>query len=379
MREPLCYAGKGAERAGVDDLPGQTAAQQDEGQHAADQPGVSAREGDATPQPADHERAGEGGHHAAGTDPDQEGDVHVLHRPGHPGTEDQDDHRAPAADHQDLAVDFLVAQVGAVLGDDRPAVDVVGDDLGRRHDEPVRGRHDRGQDADADQSGQPGREEFDEQGGQSLVRVARRLEKLRAEHAPGQDAAQTEHSHRQTDGEGELDEAHPVAVVLERPDLVADVGQHAERDVGEQHAGDGPPGVVERIRRVERPDQVLVLDAQIGGERAQAAVHPGREEEHDDDDDRDEEHHQALDAVRQDVRVCAAEHHVDEQHAGRDDQRGHRLESEHDLEHDQSRHELSGDVEEQDQGEDGDEQPHAVALVAVAQVFGDRPIAELVA
>ena len=56
----------------------------------------------------------------------------------------------------------------------------------------------------------------------------------------------------------------------------------------------------------------------------------------------------------------------------------HRLEAEHGLEHDQPRHELSGDVEEQHQGEDGDEQTHAVAPVAVAEVLGDRAVAELV-
>ena len=75
----------------------------------------------------------------------------------------------------------------------------------------------------------------------------------------------------------------------------------------------------------------------------------------------------------------AAEDDVDEQHTGSDDQRRHRFEPEHDLEHDEARHELSGDVEEQDQREDRNQQPDAVAPVAVTQVLGDRAVAELVA
>ena len=192
-------------------------------------------------------------------------------------------------------------------GRDRPPVEVVRNDLRRGHDEPVRRRHDRRQDADADERRQPGREELDEQRRERLVRGRALFVQAAAQHRPGQGAAQAEHAQGDAEDGSEAQEGETRLARLERPDLVADVRQQSERNVGQQHRQLRPPGVVERRRTVDPADLVRVLPADVRDYRAETAVQAGAEEEQEDDQHADQQHQEALDAVGEDVRVGAAQ------------------------------------------------------------------------
>ncbi len=74
-----------------------------------------------------------------------------------------------------------------------------------------------------------------------------------------------------------------------------------------------------------------------------------------------------------------AEHHVHTEYARRDGERGRGVEPEHRLEHHQPGHQLAREVEKEHQREHRNQYPNAVALIAVAQILGDRSVAETVA
>ena len=125
---------------------------------------------------------------------------------------------------------------------------------------------------------------------------------------------------------------------------------------------------------------MLVLLAEAVDDRAEpAAVQTDPEQEQQDHQDRQAEHHHALGAVGEDVRMGAAEHHVDHQHHRRDDERPDGFHAEHDLEHHEAGDQLPGQIEEQHQREHRDDHADAVGLEAVAEVLGNRAVAEAVA
>ena len=120
------------------------------------------------------------------------------------------------------------SQWGVPARRDRAAVEVVGPDLRGADDEAVRRRHQRCQDADADQCRQPRRKELNEQRGQRVVAgLPCRLQRF-SEQRPGVQSAQAQHPQQAAEDGGQSDEAQPVTVLVQRPQLVTDVRQQAE-------------------------------------------------------------------------------------------------------------------------------------------------------
>ena len=371
----------GAEPRGIEQL----RVQNQERHEAADQTGIRPAAGDAAPQGAEHQRAGKRRHDAAGPDPDDEHDVGFDPRPGNRRADHQHEYGRHAADGQDLPVEPGAGRRVLQAGNDGPAVQVVGDDLGRRYDQAVRGGHDGRQHADADQRGQPRREQFDEQPRQGLIRVRVRLEQQAAEQGTGQQAGHGQHGQDDDEGDREREKPALLTTVPERPQLVAQMRQDPERHEGQDQRHDRPPGMVQRGFAVEDADQMRVLRGQIIDQPQQAAsargagFYPEADQKQPHHHHGDDQHHARLHAVGDDVGVRAAQHDVHQQHAGRDAERPQRRESQQHLEHDEPGHELAGQIETQQQGKQRHEHPNALGLIPVAEIFGDGAVAEAVA
>ena len=157
------------------------------------------------------------------------------------------------------------------------------------------------------------------------------------------------------------------------------MGQQAERDVCNKNGDNRPPGMIQRGLGIEHADQVCVLLGEAVDNAQQAgsfAVHSKSDQKQDNDHCRNQQHHEALHPIRQNVGMCAAEHDVNQQHGGGDEQRPQGRHAQHDLEHHQPGYQLPGQIEKQHQGKDRDEYPNTLGLIAVAEIFRDGTVAE---
>ena len=130
---------------------------------------------------------------------------------------------------------------------------------------------------------------------------------------------------------------------------------------------------------------MFILGGQVIDQPQKAA--PGRlaqlqaeaDQKQDHDHHGHQQHHAGLHPVGDDVGVRPAQHDVNQQHGGGDDQRPHRRHAQQNLEHDQPGYELAGQVETQQQREQRHQHPNALGLVAVAQILRDGTVAETMA
>ena len=174
----------------------------------------------------------------------------------------------------------------------------------------------------------------------------------------GQEAAQPHHPQSHAKERRQLDELVAVAGGLERPELVAQMRQKAERHVRKGDDEDGPPGMVEGRPGVERLRQLGVLGGKVRPHAREAAVYAGREEGEGNDRHRQQQHQEALDAVGEDVRMGAAQDHIEEQHDGGDAEGPGGVQPQHDFKHHQAGHQLPGQIEEENQGQKRHQHPH---------------------
>ena len=96
---------------------------------ACEQAGIGAFRGNSAPQSPHHQWSGEGRHHAAVADPNNQRDIFVDKRPGHAHAHQQHHNCGHATNQQDAPIKNILGKLRLKLGDNGAAVQIVGNDL----------------------------------------------------------------------------------------------------------------------------------------------------------------------------------------------------------------------------------------------------------
>ena len=101
---------------------------------------------------------------------------------------------------------------------------------------------------------QPGRKQLDEKCRQGVIRGRALGEQSVTHQRPGQQPTQGQHGQGEDEDGREGKKAVLVRAVFQGPELVAQVGQYAQRNERDHQRDDRPPGVVERGFGIEDTD-----------------------------------------------------------------------------------------------------------------------------